>query len=63
MSDNSQDYAQKPQQDYMYVCPASPEKEDQRAAGSPAASTQLTLCLRLAIDLKDRKLATRHNPR
>ena len=33
------------------VCPASPEKEDQRAAGSPAASTQLALCLRLAIDL------------
>ncbi len=29
-------------------CPASPEKEDQRAAGSPAALTQLALCLRLA---------------
>jgi hypothetical protein len=44
-------------------CPASPEKEDQRAAGSSAASTQLALCLRLAIDLKGRKLATRRNPR
>ncbi len=43
-------------------CPASPEKEDQRAAGSPAALTQLALCLRLAIDLKGRKLATRRNP-
>ncbi len=43
-------------------CPASPEKEDQRAAGSPAALTQLALCLRLAIDLKGRKLATRLNP-
>jgi hypothetical protein len=29
-------------------CPASPEKEDQTRAGSPAASTQLALCLRLA---------------
>ena len=49
---------------YMDIhCPASPEKEDQRAAGSPAASTQLALCLRLAIDLKGRKLATRRNPR
>ncbi len=46
-----------------YECPASPEKEDQRAAGSPAASTQLALRLRLAIDLKGRKLATRRNPR
>ena len=46
-----------------FDCPASPEKEDQRAAGSPAASTQLALCLRLAIDLKGRKLATRRNPR
>ncbi len=36
---------------YSFDCPASPEKEDQRAAGSPAASTQLALCLRLAIDL------------
>jgi hypothetical protein len=44
-------------------CPASPEKEDQRAAGSPAALTQPALCLRLAIDLKGRKLATRRNPR
>jgi hypothetical protein len=44
-------------------CPASPEKEDQRAAGSPAASTQLALCLQLEIDLKGRKLATRRNPR
>ncbi len=43
-------------------CPASPEKEDQRAAGSPAALTQLALCLRLAIDLKGRKLATRLKP-
>jgi hypothetical protein len=43
-------------------CPASPEKEDQHAAGSPAALTQLALCLRLAIDLKGRKLATRRNP-
>ena len=43
-------------------CPASPEKEDQRAAGSPAALTQLALCLRLAPDLKGRKLATRRNP-
>jgi hypothetical protein len=33
----------------FYWCPASPEKEDQRAAGSPAASTQLALCLRLAM--------------
>jgi hypothetical protein len=40
-----------------------PKKGDQRAAGSPAASTQLALCLRLAIDLKGRKLATRRNPR
>ena len=48
---------------YSFDCPASPEKEDQRAAGSPAASTQLALCLRLAIDLKGRKLATRRNPR
>ncbi len=39
------------------------KKEDQRAAGSPAASTQLALCLRLAIDLKGRKLAMRRNPR
>ena len=47
----------------MYCsCPASPEKEDQRAAGSPAALTQLALCLRLAIDLKGRKLATRLKP-
>jgi hypothetical protein len=45
-----------------YGCPASPEKEDQRAAGSPAALTQLALCLRLAPDLKGRKLATRRNP-
>jgi hypothetical protein len=45
------------------LCPASPEKEDQRAAGSPAASTQLALCLRLAYDLKGGKLATRRNPR
>ncbi len=44
------------------TCPASPEKEDQRAAGSPAALTQLDLCLRLAPDLKGRKLATRCNP-
>ncbi len=44
------------------VCPASPEKEDQRAAGSPAALTQLALCLRLAPDLKGRKLTTRLNP-
>jgi hypothetical protein len=44
------------------TCPASPEKEDQRAAGSPAALTQLALCLRLAIDLKGRKLATLLNP-
>jgi len=44
------------------LCPASPEKEDQRAAGSPAALTQLALCLRLAPDLKGRKLATRRNP-
>jgi hypothetical protein len=29
----------------MKYCPASPEKEDQRAAGSPAALTQLALCL------------------
>ncbi len=43
-------------------CPASPEKEDQRAAGSPAALTQLALCLRLAPDLKGRKLATGRNP-
>ena len=41
------------------MCPASPEKEDQRAAGSPAALTQLALCLRLAPDLKGRKLTTR----
>ncbi len=34
------------------LCPAGPEKEDQRAAGSPAALTQLALCLRLAPDLK-----------
>ncbi len=27
------------------LCPASPEKEDQRAAGSPAVLTQLALCL------------------
>ena len=47
---------------YSFDCPASPEKEDQRAAGSPAALTQLALCLRLAIDLKGRKLATRCNP-
>ena len=40
-------------------CPASPEKEDQRAAGSPAALTQLALCLRFAPDLKGRELATR----
>ncbi len=33
------------------LCPASPEKEDQRAAGSPAALTQLALCLRLAPEL------------
>ena len=34
---------------YLVIrCPASPEKEDQRAAGSPAALTQLALCLRLA---------------
>ncbi len=39
-------------------CPASPEKEDQRAAGSPAALTQLALCLRFAPDLKGRELAT-----
>ena len=44
------------------TCPASPEKEDQRAAGSPAALTQLALCLRLAPDLKGQKLATRCNP-
>jgi hypothetical protein len=44
------------------TCPASPEKEDQRATGSPAALTQLALCLRLAIDLKGRKLTTRLNP-
>jgi hypothetical protein len=49
---------------YMLItyCPASPEKEDQRAAGSPAALTQLALCLRLAPDLKGRKLTTRLNP-
>jgi hypothetical protein len=41
------------------ICPASPEKEDQRAAGSPAALTQLALCLRLAPDLKGRKLTRR----
>ncbi len=46
----------------LNICPASPEKEDQRAAGSPAALTQLALCLRLAPDLKGRKLATRRNP-
>ena len=40
-------------------CPASTEKEDQRAAGSPAALTQLALCLRFAPDLKGRELATR----
>ena len=34
--------------DQNRYCPASPEKEDQRAAGSPAALTQLALCLRLA---------------
>ena len=33
-------------------CPASPEKEDQRAAGSPAALSQLALCLRLASILR-----------
>ena len=33
---------------YRFDCPASPEKEDQRAAGRPAALTQLALCLRLA---------------
>ncbi len=44
-------------------CPASPEKEDQRAAGSPAALTQLVLCLRFAPDLKGRELAMRRNPR
>jgi hypothetical protein len=33
-------------------CPASPEKEDQRAAGRPAALTQLALCLRLASILR-----------
>ncbi len=33
-------------------CPASPEKEDQRAAGRPAALTQLALCLRLASNLR-----------
>ncbi len=43
--------------------PRAQKREDQRAAGSPAASTQLALCLRLAIDLKGRKLATRRNPR
>jgi len=47
---------------YSFDCPASPEKEDQRAAGSPAALTQLALCLRLAPDLKGRKLTTRLNP-
>ncbi len=47
---------------HSFVCPASPEKEDQRAAGSPSALTQLALCLRLAPDLKGRKLATRRNP-
>jgi hypothetical protein len=40
---------------FINKCPASPEKEDQRAAGSPAALTQLALCLRLAPDLKGRK--------
>jgi hypothetical protein len=34
------------------LCPASPEKEDQRAAGRPAALTQLALCLRLASNLR-----------
>jgi hypothetical protein len=34
------------------ICPASPEKEDQRAAGRPAALTQLALCLRLASILR-----------
>ncbi len=29
--------------------PRAQKREDQRAAGSPAASTQLALCLRLAL--------------
>ncbi len=33
----------------IFFCPASPENEDQRAAGSPAALTQLALCLRFAL--------------
>ncbi len=33
----------------LSVCPASLEKEDKRAAGSPAALTQLALCLRFAL--------------
>jgi hypothetical protein len=37
---------------YSFDCPASPEKEDQRAAGRPAALTQLALCLRLASNLR-----------
>ena len=37
---------------YSFNCPASPEKEEQRAAGSPAALTQLALCLRLASILR-----------
>ncbi len=48
---------------FFSIVPRAQKKEDQRAAGSPALSTQLALCLRLAIDLKGRKLATRRNPR
>ena len=37
---------------WVVGCPASPEREDQRAAGRPAALTQLALCLRLASNLR-----------
>ena len=47
---------------YCTFVPRAQKREDQRAAGSPAALTQLALCLRLAPDLKGRKLTTRLNP-
>jgi hypothetical protein len=39
------------------------QKKKTNALQVPLARTQLALCLRLAIDLKGRKLATRRNPR
>ncbi len=35
----------------VFTVPRAQKKKTKRAAGSPAASTQLALCLRLAIDL------------